>query len=98
MFGLDPRAGLGARIAGANQRGIQTFGPQAADQAGRHVAGTDESDSIIAHDGSFERVCKAISGLAVVAGTKQRGTDPHPGGALGNGRFEIVAHAHGKCV
>ncbi len=29
VFGLDPRAGLGTGIAGANQRGVQALGTQA---------------------------------------------------------------------
>src|SRR5437868_8037253 len=46
--------------------------------------------------GPYREVSQPRSGLAVIAGAKQCGTDPYPCGALGDGRFQIVAHAHGK--
>ena len=49
VFGVHASAGFSARIAGADLRGVQTFGAQAADQAGGHVAGTDKGNTSLAH-------------------------------------------------
>ncbi|MNL50711.1 hypothetical protein D3C87_1737480 [compost metagenome] len=49
VFSAHAGAGFFARIAGANLRGFQTLGPQAADQAGGHVAGTDKGNTCLAH-------------------------------------------------
>ena len=49
VFGVHPGARLGTRVAGADLRGVQTLGAQAADQAGRHVAGTDKGNASLAH-------------------------------------------------
>ena len=44
---------LGTRIAGADLCCIQTFGQQAADQAGSHVAGADKGNTHFAHNRSL---------------------------------------------
>jgi hypothetical protein len=49
VFGAHAGTGFFARIAGADLRRFQTFGPQAADQAGGHVAGTDKGNTCLAH-------------------------------------------------
>ncbi|MNO74609.1 hypothetical protein D3C76_656150 [compost metagenome] len=49
VFSAHTGAGFFARIAGADLRGFQTLGPQAADQAGGHVAGTDKGNTCLAH-------------------------------------------------
>ncbi|MNO66964.1 hypothetical protein D3C76_577640 [compost metagenome] len=60
VLGLDAGAGLGARVAGADLRGVQALGTQAADQAGGHVAGADKGNTCLAHVRSLrERVSKA---------------------------------------
>ena len=94
----DLGASVGAGIAGADLCSVQTFGQQAADQAGSHVTGSDKGNTRLAHNRSLSKVRQAFSGLAVVSGAKQCSTDPHPCGALGNGRLQVVAHAHRKRV
>jgi hypothetical protein len=60
VLGLDAAAGLGARVAGADLRGVQALGTQTTDQAGGHVAGADEGNTSLAHVRSlWERVSKA---------------------------------------
>ncbi|MNL49143.1 hypothetical protein D3C87_1720520 [compost metagenome] len=49
VLGVHTGAGVGARIAGADLRSVQTLGAQAADQAGGHVAGTDKGNTNVAH-------------------------------------------------
>ena len=53
VLGRDLGPGLGAGIAGADLCSIQTFGPQAADQAGSHVSGADKGNTRFAHNRSF---------------------------------------------
>ncbi|MNT88664.1 hypothetical protein D3C72_2292590 [compost metagenome] len=58
VLGVDFRPLLGTRITGADLRGIQTLGPQAADQAGGHVAGADKGNTSLAHVRSFRKKLK----------------------------------------
>ncbi|MNR04646.1 hypothetical protein D3C85_1206250 [compost metagenome] len=53
VLGIHPCTGFGAGIAGADPGGIQTFGAQAANQAGGHVAGTNKGNTSLAHDRSL---------------------------------------------
>ncbi|MCY1177716.1 hypothetical protein D9M73_180350 [compost metagenome] len=60
VFGLDAAAGLGARVAGADLRGVQALGTQTTDQAGGHVAGADKGNTCLAHVRSlWKRVSEA---------------------------------------
>ncbi|MNQ64799.1 hypothetical protein D3C85_792360 [compost metagenome] len=53
VLGRNFGALFGARVAGANLRCFQALGAQPANQAGGHVAGTDERNTSLAHERSL---------------------------------------------
>ena len=76
--------------------GTRARAQQAADERAAHVAAAEECTDFGRVRCHARRYCTRVPGLTLRA--EQRRADAHDGGALGDRRFEVVAHAHGEGI